>query len=100
MLVKKKVSKTKTYIQLGVVFLIIGVTGYLLYTNLWASTPSTTTADVINRQEVLLQQNLRTLPRDFDKELFEEKSFQELRTYGNVPVKVRSLGKDNLFGID
>jgi predicted neutral ceramidase superfamily lipid hydrolase len=99
MLVKKKQSAKKTFLLLFVTFLLFGVSGYILYTNLYV--PVDTSLPVPSSENVNQQViSSGAVDTAFEEDLFDSNAFKELKTHEDIPVKVRSIGKDDLFGLE
>jgi len=96
MLVKKQISDKKNQILIAVILAALTGTGYFLYRNFF---PSAVPATEAPKAPVVVVKG-HVLPADFGGELLASPDFKELKTYGNVPVKVKNIGKTDPFGLE
>lgn len=95
MLARKQISSKKNSVLVSIMILSLVGMGYFvfrLYRPVSVSVSSPTVASPAR--------NFKQLPVDFGKDLFSANDFRELRSFGEVPVKVRNIGKTDPFGLE
>ncbi|TSC56725.1 MAG: hypothetical protein G01um101418_615 [Parcubacteria group bacterium Gr01-1014_18] len=96
MLIKKKASSSKNTVLVLLFVLVFGALGYLLYTNFLSPVNVDISESETGSGATVTRRKLNT---EIDQAFLEEKSALQMRVYGDVPVRVRALGKQDLFGL-
>lgn len=95
MLQTKSSSSKKNIILILVLITCLGVTGYFLFGSNNSSDSNIISSEIKSEMTVFPK-----LEEKINTELFSDDKFKSLKEYGDVPVKIGTLGKIDPFGLD
>ncbi|MBI5466369.1 MAG: hypothetical protein HY974_03710 [Candidatus Kerfeldbacteria bacterium] len=99
MLARKGLSKQRIALYAGIMVVVWGIIGVVVYKNFF-STPGPTAPAGVNLPTDLPTGDgilgART-PTELNRKLLQDPRFINLKIYGEVPVEPRGLGKSNPF---
>ncbi len=98
MLVKRRTTSRREQVLAIIAVILLAVTGFFLYRNFFPAPvvlEPGAAVGIIGKPVVL-----KRLPQQIETDVLTTSTFQKLRVYGNVPVRIKSLGKRDPFGLE
>lgn len=93
MLIPKKLKESKRFILIGIVVLVLGVIGYLVYTNLFTASPTSSVGQKKINQPVATSK----IDLKFADDFLQKAPYNQLRSHTELPVTVEQVGRPDPF---
>jgi hypothetical protein len=98
MLARKSLTKKRTLILGGTMAVIWGIIGIVLYRNYFSSpAPPPPVLVVELKPEISGETPAAVLPKELGLEVLRESRLIDLKLFGEVPLEVKALGREDPF---